>query len=72
MTRGRLPHVLYGAYVVVCLSALIWPLYAWAGGRIEPRVLGLPFAFAWNVFWVLASCAALFSYDRAIHGREDS
>ena len=66
---SRLPHVLYAAYVVVCLSALLWPLYAWAGTRIEPRVLGLPFAFAWNVFWVFASFVALLLYDRVVHGR---
>jgi hypothetical protein len=68
----RLPHVLYGVYVAVCLACLVWPVYAWAGARIEPRVLGLPFAFAWNVGWVLASFAALFLYDRATQRREGS
>jgi hypothetical protein len=61
-------HVAYGGYVLLCLGALIWPLYAWAGARIEPRVFGLPFAFAWNLFWVLASFTALYLYDRALHG----
>ena len=66
----RLPHVLYALYVLVCLAALVWPVYAWvAGDRIEPRVFGLPFAFAWNVLWVCLSFAALLAYDRVVHGR---
>jgi len=65
---GRLPHLLFGAYLLVCLLALVWPVYAWAGDRIEPRVLGLPFAFAWNILWVAASFLALLAYDRAVHG----
>ena len=43
-------------------------MYAWAGERIEPRVLGLPFAMAWNVGWVFASFVALLLYDRAVNG----
>lgn len=65
---GRMPHVLFGTYIVLCLAALVWPVYAWAGERIEPRVLGLPFAMAWNVGWVLASFVALVLYDRAVNG----
>jgi len=65
---GRLPHVLFGTFVAVCLAALVWPVYAWAGERIEPRVLGLPFALTWNVGWVVASFVALLLYDRAVNG----
>lgn len=65
---GRLPHVVFGIYVAACLAAMVWPVYAWVGDRIEPRVLGLPFAFAWNIIWVLASFVALVVYDRVVHG----
>ena len=65
---GRLPHVLFGTLVAVCRAALVWPVYAWAGERIEPRVLGLPFALTWNVGWVVASFVALLLYDRAVNG----
>ena len=71
MGRARLPHVLYGSYVVLCLAALVWPVYAWVGERIELRVLGLPFPMVWAIFWVLASFVALLLYDRATRRRED-
>ena len=61
----RLAVTLYGIYVLVCLAALIWPVYAWADTTFEARPLGLPFCFAWNVFWVLASFVTLFLFDRA-------
>lgn len=70
MSRARLPHVLFALFVATALSALVWPVYAWAGDRIEPRVLGLPFAFAWHVLWVVASFFALLLYDRAVQREE--
>ncbi len=69
---SRAPHILYAVYVIACLVALVWPIYAWAGARIEPRILGVPFAFAWNVFWVVASFVALLAYDRLVHGEDRS
>ncbi|MDA1264580.1 MAG: hypothetical protein O2816_05830 [Planctomycetota bacterium] len=66
---SRLPHVLYGLFALLCLTALVWPVYAWVGERIEPRILGLPFAFAWNVIWVAASFLALVAYDRTLERR---
>ena len=50
-----LRHRLLGAYFVVCTAALIWPGYAWLGNRIEPRLLGLPLSFAYNIVWVVLS-----------------
>ena len=60
--RPRLRDFLFGLYALVCVSALIWPGYAWLGNRIEPYVLGLPFSLAWIVGWVLLSLVALVVY----------
>lgn len=49
-------------YMGVCLLAMIWPGYAWFGGRIEPYVLGLPFSFAWMIGWLLASFLGMVVY----------
>lgn len=66
---SRLPHVLFALFVCLCLAALVWPVYSWAGERIEPRIFGLPFAFTWNILWVALSFLALFTYDRVMEGR---
>lgn len=66
---SRLPHVLFAVYLAVCLLAAIWPGYAWLGARIEPRVLGLPFSFAWTIGWVLATFLVLILYHRAVSRR---
>lgn len=60
------PHVLLAAYVVVCIASLVWPVYAWVGERIEPRLLGLPPGLAWIVGWVVLTFVALWCYDRAV------
>jgi hypothetical protein len=60
---GRLRHVLYGLWVVVCLCMLCWPGYAWFGSRIEPYVLGVPFSMIWVIVWVLMSAVVLGLYD---------
>lgn len=36
---------------VVCLLALIFPVYAVAN-RVEPFVTGLPFSMFWIVLWI--------------------
>ncbi len=63
--RARLPHVLYGVFTVLCLTALVWPVYPWISSRVEARPFGLPFPFAWNILWVVLSFFALFLYDRS-------
>ena len=69
--RQRTPlDIAFGAYVVVCLLALVWPGYALLDGRIEPRVLGLPVAFAWNIGWVLLTFFVLVSYHTLRAGRD--
>ena len=41
--------------------------------RIEPRVLGLPFAFVWLTFWIAASGLVLWGLHavESRHRRED-
>jgi len=61
--RGpRARDVALGAVVVVCALSLIWPVYEWLGGSIEPYVLGLPWSFAWVVGQVVLSFVALAVY----------
>jgi len=68
MSTGRLPHVLLGIYVALCLLALTWPGGVWAGSRVEPFVLGLPFSFAWYAGWSVATFLVLAVYHRATGG----
>ena len=66
---SRTPYVLLCAYLALSLFCLIWPGYAWLGARVEPFVFGLPFAFAWHIFWVLATCIVLIAFHRSVGGR---
>ena len=60
--RGRWRVGLFATFVVVCLLALVWPLYGRLGGSIEPYVLGLPWSLAWVVGWVLLTFVAMVVY----------
>lgn len=53
-----LARVLFALYAVVCLLAVTAPGYSAFGNRVEPMIFGLPFVFAWNVFWVLGTFVA--------------
>lgn len=64
-SKARLRHVLFAFYLIACAGALTWPGYEWLGNRIEPFVLGLPFAFAWNVGWILMTFLVLVVYHLA-------
>lgn len=68
MISRRLPHVLLASYLLSCFLALVWPGAAWAGSRIEPFVLGLPFSLAWYTGWAMATFVALLLYHRATAG----
>jgi hypothetical protein len=57
-----LRNLLYGSFVFLCATALVWPGFPMFGNRIEPYVLGLPFGLAWNIGWVIASFSALWMY----------
>ncbi len=66
MTRSRRwPHALLAAYLFVALLGLAWPGPEWIAGRVRPFVVGLPFAFAWNIGWVLLTFGVLCLYHRA-------
>jgi len=62
VTRARLRDLLFAVYVVACLAAQVWPVYAWLGNSIEPVVLGVPFSLAWVVSWVVLTFVALVLY----------
>jgi hypothetical protein len=62
VTRPSARDLLFALYVIVCASALTWPVYDLLGNRVEPFVFGLPFTMAWNVAWVLASFVVLALY----------
>ena len=59
-----------------CSRWLVWPLYDRLGNRVEPRVFGLPLAFAWNAllagatFLVLAGYFALTEPSGGPKGRD--
>ena len=61
MSRGWLDF-LFGAYLLVCVAALVGPGMMSVGARDTPLVLGLPFALAWSVLWVVATFLALCAY----------
>ena len=66
----RWPHVALALYALVCLTALVWPVYDLAANRLEPYVLGLPFSLAWIVGWALLTFIVLVGYYLATEGRD--
>jgi hypothetical protein len=67
--RDRIRNLLLGIYVVSCLLAMTWPVYARFGNSIEPYVLGLPLSLAWVVGWVLATFVVMVAYHAT--GRDE-
>ncbi len=62
-TRGRGLCIALAVYALVCAAALTWPGLSLLGaGRAEPRVLGLPLCFAWNVGWVVCTFFVLAAF----------
>jgi hypothetical protein len=61
--RRRWLDALFALHCAATLVALTWPVYAWAGARVEPRILGLPFSMAWVVLWIALTFAALVLYE---------
>lgn len=60
---SRALDVAFGIYCLVALAALTWPVYAWAGARIEPRLAGLPFSMGWVILWIVLTLAVLVAYE---------
>lgn len=56
-------RLLTGAYFVVMAVAVTWP-GAVPAARIDPFVLGLPFAFFWPAAWVAMSVPVLYGLHR--------
>ena len=54
--------VLLALYLVVCTLCMVWPGMAYFGARVQPYVLGLPFALVWMVGWIVATFAVLVAY----------
>jgi hypothetical protein len=69
--RTRLRHGLFAIYVVVCLTMICWPGYAWLGNSIDPYVLGLPFSLAWVVGWVLMTFLTLVVFHLTAERSDD-
>ena len=69
--RGRRwPHAALALWAALVLCLLIWPAYGWLGNRVEPHVLGLPLAFAWNGLLALATFLVLSAYYHLTEGRD--
>lgn len=65
-------RVLTGAYFVLMLVFVTWPgMVPFA--RVQPLILGLPFAFAWVAAWILGAVFVLVGLDRVEkrHRRDD-
>jgi hypothetical protein len=58
----RTLDLLLAAYLAVCALCIVWPGMAVLGARVEPYVLGLPFALAWMVGWIVATFGVLAVY----------
>lgn len=54
----RRQRLIFVAILVVVEVCLIWPIYPLAS-RIEPTILGLPFALVWVIINLLVVFAAL-------------
>lgn len=57
LTKQRFQKVFIVVMVLVFLPT-IFPIFALAN-RVEPLVLGLPFALFWVVFWIVIAFSAL-------------
>ena len=68
MGTRRLPQLLLGLFILVAAVALVAPNAFGAAERIEPTILGLPFAFAWYACWACATCVALLLYYLSTNG----
>jgi len=61
--RRRALDLCFALYCALVAVALTWPVYAWAGAKIEPRILGLPFSMGWVILWIVLTLAVLIAYE---------
>jgi len=65
------PHGLerrFAFFSLALLVLLIFPVFAVAN-RVQPMILGLPFALAWIVFWVGVEFVGVILFYWAEYGR---
>ncbi len=55
--RTRVQRV-YIVFVALMVLVQVFPLFA-LGNAVEPRILGLPFSFAWVIFWIFVSMVGI-------------
>lgn len=60
----RAATVLTFVFLITMMIAVTWPGLT-LFNRIEPRILGLPFNFAWVSGWIVASFFVLLILERA-------
>lgn len=56
--------VAFAGYALVCLAAITWPGFMLMHAWVDTRVLGVPFALAWNAGWVSLTFFVLVTYHR--------
>ncbi|KAB1644955.1 hypothetical protein [Gulosibacter chungangensis] len=70
--QRRIFQTVSGIYFTLCTLAFIWPL-ATIANTIEPKILGVPFFFAWNLIVVVIifiGCVGMYIWDtRLTDGR---
>ncbi len=64
----RTATLLLIVFVILAALALTWPGHALLASLMSTRVLGVPFAIAWNIGWVLAMLGVLTAYHLTVDG----
>lgn len=58
-------------FLAVMTVAVTWPGLTLAN-RVDPRILGFPFNFAWVSGWIIASFVVLVMLDRSVTAQKKS
>ena len=61
--RPRAADLLAAIGFTAVAAALVWPGPWLLAGRIEPRVFGLPLAWAWSIGWLVVAFGVLLLHD---------
>ncbi len=57
------------AFLIVMTAAVTWPGVTYFN-RIEPRVFGIPFNFAWVAGWIVLAFVVLLLLERTVSNAE--